>query len=176
MEKLRRRTRNSSSARSGSDDEDGGSAAEEDDLFFSGEFGLVGALQGDETHLDDRDDVLDDDGRIRFSKKKLYRREKELLKLHTIFDRMTTESIESDTDGNGDSAEISTSDSNVRDSEVIFLSGYSGCGKSALIQEFASGVEGAWGFFFDPVTNDFFVTTYSNNYEINHFTGFPTGK
>ena len=43
-----------------------------------GEYGVIGAEQGDETKYDERENVVDEDGRIKFSKKKLYGRDKEL--------------------------------------------------------------------------------------------------
>ena len=38
-----------------------------------------------------------------------------------------------------------------------------------------ANVPGAWGFFFDPLTNDFFVTTWDPGDFIYHFTGFTPG-
>ena len=41
--------------------------------------------------------------------------------------------------------------------------------------EFAPDVTGAWGFFFDPLTNDFFVTSWHEGGFMYHFTGFTPG-
>jgi len=106
---------------------------------YSGEFGLVGNIeQQDETAyynsrssvlLDSNHDNYDEedgsrDGKIiHFSKRKLYGREKELAQLHDTFQRnLQTEQA-----------------------EIIFLSGYSGSGKSALVQEFVQQIIGSNG-------------------------------
>ncbi|KAL3937053.1 MAG: hypothetical protein SGBAC_007749, partial [Bacillariaceae sp.] len=83
-----------------------------------GEYGVIGAEQADESHLDDRlydeeceEDDFGADGRIHFAKDKLYGRDEELAQCREMFE-----------------ANESTA--------VIFLSGYSGSGKSRIVQEF----------------------------------------
>ena len=85
------------------------------------EFGTL-AEQEDEAYYDERCDADDDleKGRIKFPDKKLYGREKELLQLHDIF-----KSFENDFT-----------------SRIIFLGGYSGTGKSTLIDRFQTELRG----------------------------------
>ena len=85
-----------------------------------GEYGVIGAEQADESHYDDRlkeedfDDADDDDfgadGRIHFAKDKLYGRDEELAQCRELFQA----------DG----------------AAAVFLSGYSGSGKSRIVEEF----------------------------------------
>jgi len=86
------------------------------------ELGVVGAEQADESNFDDRMDAeddadFDDNGRIHFSRKKLYGRDPELGKLQEIYNRLSNPEEQPGC-------------------EVVFLSGYSGCGKTRLVNEF----------------------------------------
>ncbi|CAJ1941982.1 unnamed protein product [Cylindrotheca closterium] len=85
-----------------------------------GEYGVIGAEQADETHLDDRllneedddeDEKFGSDGRIHFAKDKLYGRDKELAQCRELLDAN-------------------------EGSSIVFVSGYSGCGKSRMVEEF----------------------------------------
>ena len=82
------------------------------------EFGTL-ADQKDETYFDDRSDADNDleKGRIHFPQGKLYGRDKEVLHLLEVFNGFTTYS-------------------NNPSRRVVFLAGYSGTGKSALMEEF----------------------------------------
>jgi histidine kinase len=93
--------------------------------------------QEDEAHFDERSDADDDveKGAIKFSHAKLYGREKELAKLHALYDRLRTTSM----------------------AQVVFIPGYSGTGKSALVNEFIQQLERK--FQIDPTTN----TSINNN-------------
>jgi len=86
-----------------------------------GEFGVVGAEQADESNYDKRfvdseekDD--DNDGIIEFSNKKLYGRDQELARCHQLY-------------------------KNNMKSGSVFLYGYSGCGKGAMVEEFVKQVD-----------------------------------
>ena len=85
------------------------------------------AEQKDEAYFDDRKDADDDmeKGRIKFPRNKLYGRDKELETLLKIFYHDTSDEALSASDFVEDAT-----------SRVVFLSGYSGVGKSALIKEF----------------------------------------
>ena len=74
--------------------------------------------QVDEAYYDDRSDADDDieKGRIKFSQDKLYGRDDELSRLESIYDRVRTTNV----------------------AQIVFLPGYSGTGKSALVAEFIS--------------------------------------
>ena len=48
-------------------------------------------------------------------------------------------------------------------------------GDPPTVIPFSPDVPGAWGFFFDPLTNDLFVTTWGGGSFIYHFTGFTPG-
>mmetsp|Transcript_24396 Transcript_24396/g.34049 ORF Transcript_24396/g.34049 Transcript_24396/m.34049 type:complete len:434 (-) Transcript_24396:46-1347(-) len=65
------------------------------------------------------------------------------------------------------------------DANGLCINATSGLGElgtsNPKIETFATDVENAWGFFFDPVTNDFFATSWSASHEVYHFTGFPPG-
>ena len=86
------------------------------------------AEQEDESHFDNRssDDDETEKGRIKFPKNKLYGRDKELETLQNIFCHGLS------------SFEAQDSNAQVEDtpSRVVFLSGYSGVGKSTLVKEF----------------------------------------
>ncbi|KAL7493713.1 hypothetical protein ACHAWT_006191 [Skeletonema menzelii] len=92
-----------------------------DEFRIEGCHGTI-AEQKDEAFYDDRSDASDDEekGKIKFPKR-LYGREKELDSLERLYGGMLT-----------------AFDGNNRDdnSQVVFLSGYSGVGKSTLIKEF----------------------------------------
>ncbi len=118
-----------------------------DENYVSGCHGTV-AEQLDEAYYDDRSDADDDleKGRIKFPKDKLYGREKELGALRQLYDAMernnSDEKVGDGTaakEGQHISFEGSSSSSNV-DSRVVFLSGYSGVGKSALVAEFINQI------------------------------------
>ncbi|CAB9528384.1 Transcriptional regulator [Seminavis robusta] len=84
--------------------------------YRSGEFGLVGAEQGDETAYDTRRPPAVDDSaapRIEFPQDKIYGRDEEFATLRGLYDDAS--------DGDGP--------------EVVFLSGYSGSGKTRLVNE-----------------------------------------
>ncbi len=119
-----------------------------DENYVSGCHGTV-AEQLDEAYYDDRSDADDDleKGRIKFPKDKLYGREKELGALRQLYDAMernnSDEKVGDGTaakEGQHISFEGSSSSSNV-DSRVVFLSGYSGVGKSALVAEFINQIQ-----------------------------------
>lgn len=103
-----------------------------DDHYVAGAHGTV-AEQRDEAYYDDRSDADDDmeKGRIKFPQNKLYGRDKELEILRNIFYQ-------------GPSSEKIPQDDNVEEtqaSRIVFLSGYSGVGKSALVKEFVKHVQ-----------------------------------
>uniref|UniRef100_A0A7S4JG53 Orc1-like AAA ATPase domain-containing protein n=1 Tax=Odontella aurita TaxID=265563 RepID=A0A7S4JG53_9STRA len=92
--------------------------------------GLQGTIgpQGDEAYYDDRSDANDDleKGRIKFPKDKLYGREKELDRLESIYAHAT-----------GSDGVFSSPSFSSPSSRAVFLGGYSGVGKSALVREFS---------------------------------------
>ena len=98
-----------------------------DDHYVAGAHGTV-AEQKDEAFYDDRSDADDDmeKGRIKFPQNKLYGRDRELEKLRNIFYQGSSPSDETRPE---------------QASRVVFLSGYSGVGKSALVKEFAKQVQ-----------------------------------
>jgi hypothetical protein len=102
-----------------------------DDHYVAGAHGTV-AEQKDEAYYDDRSDADDDmeKGRIKFPQNKLYGRDKELETLRNIFYQMTPQD---------DSVEEPTTARPA--SRVVFLSGYSGVGKSALVKEFVKQIQ-----------------------------------
>jgi len=119
-----------------------------DDSYVSGCHGTV-AEQLDEAYYDDRSDADDDmeKGRIKFPKNKLYGRDKELGVLRQLYGAMATNNSEERADYDGAAAREGTrisfagsSPSNI-DSRVVFLSGYSGVGKSALVAEFINQIQ-----------------------------------
>ena len=79
------------------------------------EFGTL-AEQTDETHYDNRPDADDDieKGRIKFPNDKLYGRNEELQQFHSIVQSVLADAV----------------------SRIVFLGGYSGTGKSTLVDEF----------------------------------------
>lgn len=140
-----------------------------DENYVSGCHGTV-AEQLDEAYYDDRSDADDDmqKGRIKFPKDKLYGREKELGILRQLYDAMEVDNLEEEVDeetavaGGGQriSFEESSSPNNV-DSRVVFLSGYSGVGKSALVAEFINQIQR------EHNTS----TTNNNSFPVLHFSG-----
>jgi len=139
----------------------------DDDHYVEGANGTI-AEQEDEAYYDDRSDADDDleKGRIRFPQT-LYGREHELQTLQHIYDDLVTRNLDSKESGKEEvlpeqstrSDEVAAAEqslepdlesdgssayhySNPYDaSRVIFLSGYSGVGKSALVQEFVKRVQ-----------------------------------
>jgi len=93
------------------------------------------ADQRDEAFYDDRFDADDDiaKGKIKFPENKLYGREDELDKLLSLYDLTGSKSDNPFNDTGGNSI-CSTG------SRVVFLSGHSGVGKSALVREFLESV------------------------------------
>ena len=89
--------------------------------YVAGCHGTV-AEQQNEDYYDDRSDADDDmeKGKIKFTKNKLYGRDKELDILLQLYRGITNSGGTATTD----------------DCRVVFLSGYSGVGKSALVNEF----------------------------------------
>ena len=103
-----------------------------DENYVAGCHGTV-AEQLDEAYYDDRSDADDDmeKGRIKFPKHKLYGRDRELSTLRQLYSEMTTTTKHSSATNNDDN------------SRVVFLSGYSGVGKSALVKGFITSVVAA---------------------------------
>ena len=94
--------------------------------FRSGEFGMVGAEQGDETHYDKSH--RDGTERIHFPQDKIYGRDRELKTLQEIYRGMISK----------DDFVEEESNSKQRSSggaEIVFISGYSGSGKTRLVDE-----------------------------------------
>lgn len=121
-----------------------------DDNYVAGCHGTV-AEQLDEAYYDDRSDADDDleKGKIKFPKNKLYGRERELGILRRLYcDMMETNNrgdnpeVVDDQDGTvaGGGQRVSFTTSN-NDCRVVFLSGYSGVGKSALVKEFINQIQ-----------------------------------
>ncbi|KAL3925054.1 MAG: hypothetical protein SGILL_000659 [Bacillariaceae sp.] len=127
-----------------------------------GEHGVIDAEQADESHLDarfvqeqeDEDDEQDEElteeeetarlaksGRIRFSRKKLYGREEELEKLIRLFKTVLQQPPSASDDECDDSASSSNSSDERKVTKTVFISGFSGCGKSALIKTFVENVK-----------------------------------
>ncbi|KAG7362867.1 GAF sensor-containing diguanylate cyclase/phosphodiesterase [Nitzschia inconspicua] len=145
------------------------------DKEWFGEYGLVGAAQRDESHLDGRfrqkedynkeeggkeailhkvdcdsnGDEIEDAaelalrGRIRFPKK-IYGREKELEKLMRLFKGMVEQAPihRDENDASNDTEESSRSfNFGTHVTKTVFVSGFSGSGKSALIDQFVDYVQ-----------------------------------
>uniref|UniRef100_A0A7S2LW75 Orc1-like AAA ATPase domain-containing protein n=1 Tax=Skeletonema marinoi TaxID=267567 RepID=A0A7S2LW75_9STRA len=89
------------------------------------------AEQKDEAFYDDRSDASDDEekGKIKFPAR-LYGREKELDSLKNLYAELLA-------------GEVDDRDDKVLKSQIVFLSGYSGVGKSALIKEFVKQLRGS---------------------------------
>jgi len=127
-----------------------------DENYVAGCHGTV-AEQLDEAYYDDRSDADDDmeKGRIKFPKNKLYGRDRELGVLRRLYGEMMTTTTNNSYDDNNNKGDVvaapvrrgqrvkfkrSFSDNN-HDSRVVFLSGYSGVGKSALVKEFIHQIQ-----------------------------------
>jgi len=98
---------------------------------------------------EDYNDPFDEDGRVNFSKKKLYGRDRELERLDTIYKRLL---VKCNNNSNNSQSQIGVKfadfdGSNNTDSDsfvmkpaaktqVVFLSGYSGSGKTSLVNRF----------------------------------------
>lgn len=114
--------------------------------------GLHGTIgeQKDETYYDERSDASDDDfekGRIRFPRGKLYGRDGELKRLTEVYECVTVEEkalngVE-ETDREGPPALAVSGPS--KTARVVFLSGLSGTGKSALVDELVRQVSSSKG-------------------------------
>jgi predicted ATPase len=114
-----------------------------DDNYVAGCHGTV-AEQLDEAYYDDRSDADDDmeKGQVKFPKNKLYGRERELGVLGRLYSEMTTNNScdgKEDTEAGGGQRAVSFASSN--GSRLVFLSGYSGIGKSALVEEFIRRIQ-----------------------------------
>ena len=158
----------------------GGNADEEEENVRWSVCGLVGDEQKDESYFDDRPDnfhdssddnndigdsadgdddgdepIHDEKGRIRFSRRKLYGREKDLQTLNMYYETMllTRQEREAQQHEKQQQREERSQASQALEvqqqshpqhqniicrctSSFVFLSGYSGCGKSALVKEF----------------------------------------
>lgn len=103
----------------------------DDEFNVAGCHGTV-AEQKDEAYYDDRSDASDDmeKGRIKFPNNKLYGRETELETLCNIYEGGPSSDNTSD-----------TVDKTEQAARVVFLSGYSGVGKSALVKEFVKQLQ-----------------------------------
>jgi len=123
--------------------------------------GLHGTIaeQTDEAHYDDRSDASDDieKGRLKFPDR-MYGRERELEILRNIYGQLVSSSIRRDIGNSGEDnclpeAEekeveppaanqgLATSPGPYKGSSVVFLSGYSGIGKSAIANEFVKKIQ-----------------------------------
>jgi len=113
-----------------------------DEYDIQGCHGTI-AEQTDEAYYDDRSDASDDieKGRLKFPKR-IYGREKELDKLLSIYNGLISSSGNVEDSIQEDEEEKEQSSSN-DDNSVVFLSGYSGIGKSALVNEFVRLAQGS---------------------------------
>ena len=120
---------------------------DEEDYGVQGCHGTI-APQQDETHYDDRSDASDDieKGRLKFPKR-LYGRERELETLLNIYNELaaTAATVAADGDASSSSENGDKKLSNISEekddapslysSRVVFLSGYSGIGKSGRAEK-----------------------------------------
>mmetsp|Transcript_2832 Transcript_2832/g.4568 ORF Transcript_2832/g.4568 Transcript_2832/m.4568 type:complete len:274 (-) Transcript_2832:100-921(-) len=99
---------------------------ENDDGQVEGMFGSI-SEQNNEAYFDDRSDAEDDllKGQIKFPKEKIYGRDDELAKLRSIYNDVSQQAGENTT------------------SAAVFIAGYSGTGKSALVEAFAKQLDDA---------------------------------
>ena len=102
------------------------------------ENGVVGAEQADESYFDDRsvdsEATEDGKGRIKFSQRKLYGRENDLARCQAMYESMLRAAPISE-----EKEEQSTVSQHQQGSpKVAFVTGYSGCGKSALVESFTT--------------------------------------
>ena len=119
----------------------------DDDYNIKGCHGTI-APQQDEAYYDDRSDASDDmeKGRLKFPTHHLYGRERELDLLQSIYTNMVVHRMEKDDDV-GKSIWEETVEEGGNELEergnisCVFLGGYSGIGKSALVYEFIKQTE-----------------------------------
>lgn len=118
---------------------DDGAKDETDEHFIAGCHGTI-APQKDEAYYDDRSDASDDmeKGQLKFPKS-IYGREKELDQLLRVYSNII-DSKSGPAEDNG-SADSPSANSDAQDvayggARVIWLGGYSGIGKTALVNEF----------------------------------------
>jgi len=105
--------------------------------------GLHGTIaeQQDETHYDKRDNADDDvdKGKIRFPAGKLYGRDQELNELRSIYGRVEYDGrdvLDADKDPTGATPQRPAGQSaSVRSTQIVFLGGLPGTGKSTLVNE-----------------------------------------
>ena len=107
--------------------------------YIAGAHGTI-AEQQDEAFYDDRSDASDDmeKGKLNFPSK-IYGRERELEVLHKLYDGLSSASNnsgESKIATVAEDVELKSTPDPFIGSRVVFLSGYSGIGKSALVGEF----------------------------------------
>lgn len=104
-----------------------GSFGEQDDHYIEGAWGTL-AEQRDEAFYDDRSDADDDleKGQIKFPKDKLYGRHRELAQLRNLYVGVENKSKAK--------AKRNTVFGEYDFSRVVFLAGYRGIGKSALVE------------------------------------------
>lgn len=115
----------------------------DDEHYIAGAHGTI-APQKDEAYYDDRSDASDDmeKGQLKFPKS-LYGREKELDKLLSVYNEILVNCNDdrgnnNSSDGDSPGANIDAQDnmSTYKLSQIIWLGGYSGIGKTALVNEF----------------------------------------
>lgn len=119
----------------GNDDEENGRCDQE--------IPVVGASSDDDDEKDEEDGLeMARRGRIRFSKKKLYGREDELGRLKALFKVMLQQppahNEESEDSNSHEGGSKSLCGTNV--TKAVFVSGFSGSGKSALVKQFVDDV------------------------------------
>lgn len=115
----------------------------DDEHYIAGAHGTI-APQKNEAYYDDRSDASDDmeKGQLKFPKS-LYGREKELDKLLSVYNEILVNCNDdrgnnNSSDGDSPGANIDAQDnmSTYKLSQIIWLGGYSGIGKTALVNEF----------------------------------------
>ena len=114
----------------------------DDDHYIAGAHGTI-APQKDEAYYDDRSDASDDmeKGQLKFPKS-LYGREKELDKLLSVYNEVLMncnndrDNNNNDSTGGSSGTNINAQVSTYKLSQIIWLGGYSGIGKTALVNEF----------------------------------------
>lgn len=108
------------------------------DYIIKGAHGTI-AEQTDEAYYDDRSDASDDieKGRLKFPEH-MYGRERELETLQGIYKKLDASSTNV---MNRTDKEQMLSNTDLYSSHVVFLSGYSGIGKTALVNEFVKKVQ-----------------------------------
>jgi predicted ATPase len=117
--------------------------------------GLRHDEQVNEEYYDDRSEADDDveKGKIKFPHKKLYGRDKELERLHELYQRMLVlggkeeQKDESESDSESDAPQRPQMEDHTTPKkprfmgQVIFLPGYAGTGKSSLVRQFIRQLE-----------------------------------